>query len=61
MNKQIIKLALDALELRLIKDRQDAKRNLDEDIIESSNYILEKVREYQKELETDGSIKLILE
>jgi hypothetical protein len=61
MNKQIIKLALDALELRLIKDRQEAKRNLDEDIIESSNYILEKVREYQKELETDGSIKLILE
>ena len=51
MNKQIIKLALDALELRLIKDRQEAKRNLDE----------EKVREYQKELETDGSIKLILE
>jgi len=61
MNKQIIKLALDAFELRLIKDRQEAKRNLDDDIIETSNYILEKVREYQKELETEGSIKIILE
>ncbi len=61
MNKQIIKLALDAFELRLIKDRQEAKRNLDDDVIETSNYILEKVREYQQELEIEGSIKIILE
>ena len=27
MKKSIIKLALDALELRLMQDRQDAKRN----------------------------------
>ena len=60
MNKSIIKLALDSLELRLIEQRQLSKREgLDHDI-ESINAILDKTRGYQKELETEGSIEIKL-
>ena len=60
MNKSIIKLALDSLELRLIEQRQLSKREgLDHDI-ESINAILDKTRGYQKELETEGQIEIIL-
>tara|TARA_Y100000592_G_C5347144_1_gene257071 strand:- start:137 stop:322 length:186 start_codon:yes stop_codon:yes gene_type:complete len=60
MNKSIIKLALDALELKLIQERQLSRREgLDHDI-ESINAILDKTRGYQKELETEGSIEIKL-
>ena len=60
MNKSIIKLALDALELKLIEQRQLSKREgLDHDI-ETINAILDKTRGYQKELETEGSIEIKL-
>ena len=60
MNKSIIKLALDSLELRLIEQRQLSKREgLDHDI-ETINAILDKTRGYQKELETEGSIEIKL-
>jgi len=60
MNKSIIKLALDALELKLIQERQLSKREgLDHDI-ESINAILDKTRGYQKELETEGSVEIKL-
>ena len=60
MKKSIIKLALDALELRLMQDRQEAKNEgmfYDTDAI---NLVLDKAREYQKELETEGSINITL-
>ena len=60
MNKSIIKLALDALELRLIEQRQLSKREGLEYDIESINAILDKTRGYQKELETEGSIEIKL-
>lgn len=60
MNKSIIKLALDSLELRLIEQRQLSKREgLDHDI-ETINAILDKTRGYQKELEVEGSIEIKL-
>ena len=60
MNKSIIKLALDSLELRLIEQRQLSKREgLDHDI-ESINAILDKTRGYQKELQAEGSIEIKL-
>ena len=60
MNKSIIKLALDALELKLIEQRQLSKREgLDHDI-ETINAILDKTRGYQKELEVEGSIEIKL-
>ena len=60
MNKSIIKLALDALELKLIQERQLSRREgLDHDI-ESINAILDKTRGYQKELEAEGSIEIKL-
>jgi len=60
MNKSIIKLALDALELKLIEQRQSSKREgLDHDI-ESINAVLDKTRGYQKELEAEGSIEIKL-
>ena len=55
MNKSIIKLALDSLELRLMQDRQDAKRmtslQMKNEVIDSINEKLELVRNHQKELE----------
>ena len=60
MNKSIIKLALDALELKLIQERQLSKREGLEHDIESINAILDKTRGYQKELETEGSIEIKL-
>ena len=59
MNKSIIKLALDALELKLIKQRQEAKREGMFYDVDSINVLLEKTREYQKELETEDSINII--
>jgi len=60
MNKSIIKLALDSLELKLIEQRQLSKREgLDHDI-ETINAVLDKTRGYQKELETEGSIEIKL-
>tara|TARA_R100000655_G_scaffold51448_1_gene89188 strand:+ start:116 stop:301 length:186 start_codon:yes stop_codon:yes gene_type:complete len=60
MNKSIIKLALDALELKLIEQRQSSKREgLDHDI-ETINAVLDKTRGYQKELEAEGSIEIKL-
>ena len=60
MNKSIIKLALDSLELKLIEQRQSSKREgLDHDI-ESINAVLDKTRGYQKELEAEGSIEIKL-
>ena len=61
MNKSIIKLALDALEIKLIQQRQDAKREGMYYDIDSINAVLEKTRGYQKELEIQGSIKITLE
>tara|TARA_R100000479_G_scaffold38209_1_gene17000 strand:- start:111 stop:296 length:186 start_codon:yes stop_codon:yes gene_type:complete len=60
MNKSIIKLALDALELKLIQERQLSRREGLEHDIESINAILYKTRGYQKELETEGSIEIKL-
>ena len=61
MNKSIIKLALDALELKLIKQRQEAKREGMFYDVESINVLLEKAREYQKELESiEGETLTIL-
>ena len=50
MNKSIIKLALDSLELRLMQDRQEAKRNKDHLYIDSINDKLQLVRGHQKDL-----------
>ena len=61
MNKSIIQLALDALELKLIKQRQEAKREGMFYDIESINVLLEKTREYQKHLETEDSIKTTIQ
>jgi len=61
MNKSIIKLALDALELKLLKQRQEAKREGMFYDVESISVLLEKAREYQKELEIEGSIKITLQ
>lgn len=60
MNKSIIKLALDALELKLIQERQLSKREGLEHDIETINAVLDKTRGYQKELETEGSIEIKL-
>tara|TARA_R100000808_G_C2111493_1_gene125417 strand:+ start:387 stop:572 length:186 start_codon:yes stop_codon:yes gene_type:complete len=60
MNKSIIKLALDSLELRLIEQRQLSKREGLEHDIESINAILDKTRGYQKELQAEGSIEIKL-
>ena len=60
MNKSIIKLALDSLELRLIEQRQLSKREGLEHDIESINAILDKTRGYQKELQAEGQIEIIL-
>jgi len=60
MNKSIIKLALDALELKLIEQRQLSKREGLEHDIESINAILDKTRGYQKELQAEGQIEIIL-
>lgn len=51
MKKSIIKLALDSLELRLMKDRQEAKRKKDLLYIDSLNEKIDLVRKHQKELE----------
>jgi hypothetical protein len=61
MNKSIIKLALDALELKLLKQRQEAKREGMFYDVESISVLLEKAREYKKELEIEGSIKITLQ
>ena len=61
MKKSIIKLALDALELKLLKQRQEAKREGMFYDVESISVLLEKAREYQKELEIEGSIKITLQ
>ena len=61
MNKSIIQLALDALELKLIKQRQESKREGMFYDVESINILLEKTREYQKELETEGETKITLQ
>ena len=44
MNKSIIQLALDALELKLIKQRQESKREGMFYDVESINVLLEKTR-----------------
>jgi hypothetical protein len=51
MKKSIIKLALDSLELRLMQDRQEAKRKKDLLYIDSLNEKIDLVRKHQKELE----------
>ena len=61
MNKSIIQLALDALELKLLKQRQEAKREGMFYDVESINVLLEKTREYQKELGTEGETKITLQ
>ena len=61
MNKEIIKIALDALEIKLIKNRQEAKRDGLEYDIESINSILDITRRYQKDLENKDETKIIIE
>ena len=61
MNKSIIKLALDALELKLLKQRQEAKREGMCYDVDSLNVLLENTREYQKELATEGETKITLQ
>ena len=61
MNKSIILLALDALELKIIKQRQEAKREGMFYDVDSLNVLLEKTREYQKELATEGETKITLQ
>ena len=61
MKKSIILLALDALELKLIQQRQECKREGEDYDVESINILLDKTRQYHKELETEGSIKTIIE
>ena len=61
MNKSIIKLALDSLELRLMQDRQEAKRINGHFYIDSLNEKLDLVRQHQKELESiEGETLTIL-
>ena len=61
MKKSVIKLALDALELRLMQNRQDAKRDGNFADYDNLNELLESVRETQKELaEIDGETLTIL-
>ena len=60
MKKSIIKLALDSLELKLMQQRQDAKRDGNFTDYDTINNYMEIVREYQKELETEGSIEITL-
>ena len=60
MNKSIILLALDALELKLIQKRQEAKREGADYDVESINVLLEQARGYHKELEKEGSIEITL-
>ena len=61
MNKSIIQLALDALELKLIKQRQESKREGMFYDVESINVLLEKTREYQKVLDTEDETKITLQ
>ena len=61
MKKSIIKRALDALELKLMQQRQEAKREGNFADYDTINNYMEIVREYQKELETEGSIKITLQ
>tara|TARA_R100000152_G_C6773187_1_gene200408 strand:- start:227 stop:412 length:186 start_codon:yes stop_codon:yes gene_type:complete len=61
MNKSIIKLALDSLELKLMQQRQEAKREGNFADYDTINNYMEIVREYQKELETEGEIKITLQ
>ena len=61
MNKSIIKLALDSLELKLMQQRQEAKRKGNFADYDTINNYMEIVREYQKELETEGEIKITLQ
>tara|TARA_R100001443_G_scaffold1056_1_gene4134 strand:- start:14384 stop:14569 length:186 start_codon:yes stop_codon:yes gene_type:complete len=61
MKKSIIKLGLDALELKLMQQRQEAKREGNFADYDTINNYMEIVREYQKELETEGEIKITLQ
>jgi hypothetical protein len=61
MKKSIIKLALDSLELKLMQQRQEAKREGNFADYDTINNYMEIVREYQKELETEGSIEITLQ
>ena len=60
MKKSIIKLALDSLELKLMQQRQDAKRDGNFTDYDTINNYMEIVREYQKDLEAEGSIEITL-
>tara|TARA_R100001594_G_scaffold1417_1_gene6181 strand:+ start:1166 stop:1351 length:186 start_codon:yes stop_codon:yes gene_type:complete len=61
MKKSIIKRGLDALELKLMQQRQEAKREGNFADYDTINNYMEIVREYQKELETEGEIKITLQ
>ena len=61
MKKSIIKLALDSLELKLMQQRQDAKRDGNFTDYDTINNYMEIVREYQKQLETEGETKITLQ
>ena len=61
MKKSIIKLALDSLELKLMQQRQDAKREGNFTDYDTINNYMEIVREYQKQLETEGETKITLQ
>ena len=61
MKKSIIKRGLDALELKLMQQRQEAKREGNFADYDTINNYMEIVREHQKELETEGEIKITLQ
>ena len=59
MNKELIILSLQSLELRLLTDRQESQRHGDELDVVAINLKLDEVRKHLKELENDGIIKHI--
>tara|TARA_R100000963_G_C4538576_1_gene36741 strand:+ start:337 stop:516 length:180 start_codon:yes stop_codon:yes gene_type:complete len=58
MKKSIIRLALSSLEVQLLEERQNYKRQQLNDEVEQINIILEETRKYQKEVENSTNITI---
>jgi hypothetical protein len=58
MKKSIIRLALSSLEVQLLEERQNYKRQQLNDEVEQINIMLEETRKYQKEVENSTNITL---
>jgi hypothetical protein len=58
MKKSIIRLALSSLEVQLLEERQNYKRQQLNDEVEQINIMLEETRKYQKEVENSTNINI---